>query len=392
MRQKLQDLQTLLKKDRKTQVITGVLILAGLFLLLGDSTPTPRSKREKEKAGVGLPNSNERYEDLVASLRVGMNDLKDQQHQTGQRLNEFMRQTEENEKRTVEIFRRLIERMADVEAAAMNVNMHSGKGGPGVIDIDDPNARAGVNLSDGDIAAAESLESFGELESPISPIPQPPVKRLAVVGAGDSVRIKLLSGVNAPTDGTPYPVVFQLLDDVIGPDGSALPLGEARLVAAAQGSLTDSRALFRLSSLNVRLPNGRRKVVPVDGWVVGEDGIRGMRGVLLDPLGKTIMGAGIAGGLDGLGRAVSGSNSTITTNIYGQQQEFVTGDDMEYAAGKALSGASREWASVIRERADQMVPHVEVLSGRTATAVFLKSFVIDDLIEALEENEEGYVG
>ena len=83
----------------------------------------------------------------------------------------------------------------------------------------------------------------------------------------------------------------------MGPDGNAVPLGEARIIAAAQGSLTDSRVLFRLTRLSIRLPSGKRKEFPIDGWIVGEDGIRGLEGVLIDPIGKAIVGAGMAGGL-----------------------------------------------------------------------------------------------
>ena len=119
------------------------------------------------------------------------------------------------------------------------------------------------------------------------------------------MRVKLLAGVNAPTDGTPYPVVLKLLGNVMGPDGNTIPLGEARLIAAAQGSLTDSRVLFRLTRLSIRLPNGRRKEFAIDGWVVGEDGIRGMSGVLIDPIGKAIGGAAMAGV-----RAASGRRGT----------------------------------------------------------------------------------
>ena len=58
-----------------------------------------------------------------------------------------------------------------------------------------------------------------------------------------------------------------------------------------------------------------------------------------------------------------------------------------YAAGKGVSSGSREWASIIRERAAMLVPHVEVLSGREGTAVFSKSFVVKELYDALNNNE-----
>jgi hypothetical protein len=201
------------------------------------------------------------------------------------------------------------------------------------------------------------------------------------------VRIKLLAGVNAPTDGTPYPVVFKLISDVYGPDGSALPLGEARLIAAAQGSLTDSRALFRITTLNIRLPDGRRKVYQVDGWVVGEDGLRGMQGILLDPIGKAIAGAGMAGGLAALGEGFSQGETETNSGVFGDQSTIINGDPLKFAAGKTLSGFAKEWGQVVKDRVNQLVPHVQVLSGREATAVFAKSLPITDLFDALEDDD-----
>jgi conjugal transfer pilus assembly protein TraB len=237
-----------------------------------------------------------------------------------------------------------------------------------------------------DMLVDEGMESFGNETVDAAPPPPPAPAKIAYIGAGDSVRVKLLAGVNAPTDGTPYPVVFSLDGNVSGPDGSALPLGEARLVAAAQGSLTDARALFRLTDLSVRLPNGRRKVYKVDGWVVGEDGVRGMQGILIDPIGKAIGGGMISGAFQGYGRAVRDSQIQIRNDNRGST-EIVNGDLGKFALGAAVSGGSNEWSSIIKDRLSQMVPQVQVLSGREATAIFSKSISVDGLFEALDEEE-----
>jgi hypothetical protein len=176
----------------------------------------------------------------------------------------------------------------------------------------------------------------------------------------------------------------------MGPDGNTIPLGEARVIAAAQGSLTDSRVLFRLTRLSIRLANGRRKEFAIDGWVVGEDGIRGMAGVLIDPLGQAIGGAAMAGGLAGLGQAVAAAN---TNNIiYGNGTNSVSvSDASRYAGGVALSSAAEQWQLLIRDRVSQLVPVVQVLSNREATAVFSQSLAIPDLLESLEDENPSVV-
>ncbi|RIL05043.1 MAG: hypothetical protein DCC75_12065 [Proteobacteria bacterium] len=351
-----------------------------IFLIFGEGNKfVPLPKRQMPPPLVSAPSANEAYEDLVVRFNKDIEGLSGAVHETKVALETQIQQSKDYEARTAEIFKRILERMAETEAAVTNANLQNASP-VDVGDGRDPSA---------DLDDEDELETIGFDEPVVAP-PAPPEKaKIAFVAAGDSVRVKLLAGVNAPTDGTPYPVVFKLNSDVYGPDGSSLPLGEARLIAASQGSLTDSRALFRLSSLNLRFPDGRRRVLPIDGWVVGEDGIRGMEGVLIDPIGKAIGGAMMAGGLDGLGVGLSSGQVSTYSSYYGSQS-VLTGDESKYAAGRALSSAAREWGSIIRERANMMVPHVEVLSGREGTAVFSKSFEITDLYEALEEDSNQF--
>lgn len=383
MRQRIQDLITLLKRDRKTQVIAAAAVLMLAFLIFGDGTrrtPPPKAKRpEGSQTRVGMGGA-EAYNDLVTRFNIELQSIKENTQDTAVKLDKQIRDSKDYEQRTAEIFKRILERIAETEAAVVNASMAQ----PSM-----PVTPENAHLMDGGFPEEDGLDAFFTEEPVVGPPSPPAPQKVAIIGAGDSVRVKLLAGVHAPTDGTPYPVVFKLIGDIYGPDGSALPLGEARLIAAAQGSLPDSRALFRLTSLNARMPSGQRKVLSCDGWIVGEDGVRGMEGVLIDPLGKAIVGAFITGGLDGFGRAVASSNTTVYRGPYGTE-EIVTGDDFEFALGKALSGSARQWSSLIRQRAGMLVPHVEVLSGREGTAIFSKSFVIKDLYEQLEQDQHHF--
>jgi hypothetical protein len=447
MNQKLQDLATLLKNDRKTQVIAGAVFLAVMFLIFSEPKRPVAPKRDmKLAAGTGAATSDERYSDLITRFGGDLEAIREQTHQTSQILEEQRQKHAEFEKRTAEIFKRVLERVSEVETAAVSAGFGGvgggpnlgGPGGAGSISgigsggAHDPLAAgvagAGGGLSDpfgaggftgaggmpgsalpgmagGGMGGAQAMnvgyqgggagleadapESFGFDDQRVAPPAPPPVKPVAVVGEGDSVRVRVLAGVNAPTDGTPYPVVLQLIGDVNGPDGSQLPLGEARMIAAAQGSLTDGRALFRLSSLNIRLPNGRRKIIDdIDGYIVGEDGKLGMEGVLIDPLSKILGAVTVAGAIEGTGQAFAQQQLSVYRNAWGGTETEVTGDVFKYGLGRGVQQGSKEWSNMIKQRADQLVPHVEVLSGREGTAVFSKSFVITDLYEALSADEE----
>lgn len=378
MIQFFRDLGLRLRSDRKTQVIAVCLLLAVGYLIMAENGTSRRYAKAKPPVKVGANDPNERWTDLVQRFNGQLNQL---QNTTGQLQEEMATQKkamQEYEATTAAIFKKILERLEQVQSA--NTGQSVANTGPQ--DLGDLSDAAPVSVNPDEL---ERLEEDAPVA--VQPPPQPKKPRIAAIMPGDSVRVKLLAGVNAPTDGTPYPVVLKLIGDVIGPDGNTIPLGEGRLIAAAQGSLTDGRALLRITRLSIRLPNGRRKEFPVDGWIVGEDGIRGMEGVLIDPIGKAIVGAGMAGGLAGFGQAMRAANTQ--TQIFGNgttNQSVDPGAIPEYAAGVALSGAAREWQEIIRDRLRTLVPVVQVLSGREATAVFSQSLAIPDLLDQVDQD------
>jgi hypothetical protein len=401
MSQKLNDFITRVKTERKFTILALVICGAILFLFVG-SDPKPR-QRPNTKAGtdnakVAALAQKEAYEDIITRFQNDLTRMSEDSKAARTESAELKKSLKDYEERTAQIFNQIIKKMADQPGGAGGYANAAGSVGTGSANgmppraIDVPGSSDSMSSQIEDVSLSnQELESFGLDTKQVAPPAPPPVEKVAFIGAGDSVRVKLLAGVNAPTDGTPYPVVFKLVSDVYGPDGSSLPVGEARLIAAAQGSLTDSRALFRLTSVNVRLPDGKRKVLRADGWIVGEDGIRGMSGVLIDPIGKAIGGAGFAGFLSGIGQGISQANASTMMNTFQGSQTTtidVTGNVAAFAAGQGASGAAREWSGIIRDRLSQMVPVVQVLSGREATAIFAKNVTISGLYDQLEEDED----
>ena len=385
MKQKVSDFILLIKSEKKYKFFAGLAVLAILFLAFsGPGTKKKRAKKKKRPPATktGSFGSKEAYEDLLTAFRTDLERQEANAELMSKRVEGLEKNIENYHERTAEIFKKILERIAESEARGeYGVETASSYGDA------DPTAFG----ADGGMAPSEELEAFGDFAVPeVAPPPPPPPGRVAFVGAGDSVRVKLLAGVRAPTDGTPYPVVLKLIGDVQGPDGSTLPLGEARLIAAAQGSLSDQRALFRLTSLSIRHPNGRRKVIDVDGWIVGEDGMRGMQGILLDPVGKLILGAGVVAGINAAGEGIAASQTRTRENATGGIDTIITGDVSEYAMGKSIGGIGKEYGNIIRDRVKKLVPHVEIYSGRVATAVFAKSFAIRELFDELEAEDLHY--
>lgn len=383
MKQFLRDLPLRLKSDRKTQIIAVVVVGSLMYLALAPQAPRRMAKPKQKPEAVASHNDpNERWTDLIERFNGQLNQLTTQSAALREDLDTQKKAMQEYEATTAEIFKKILERLAEVQ------NNSGGQAAP----AGNPQSIGEMTAPDLVGAQPDELEGLGAPDVAAAPPALPVKPKLAALMPGDSVRVKLLAGVNAPTDGTPYPVVLKLVGDVMGPDGNSVPLGEARIIAAAQGSLTDARVLFRLTRLSLRLPNGKRKEFPIDGWIVGEDGIRGMEGVLIDPIGKAIVGAGMAGGLAGLGQGIAAANVQNRVYANGNTQSSVNSNDIPaYAGGVALSSAATEWQQIIRDRLSQLVPVVQVLSGREATAVFSQSLAIPELLEQLDDEDPAVV-
>lgn len=376
MRQKLKDIFLLIKHDKKWTFLTIGLVFIILYgFVTGNAPKKPKVKQSESIAKSPSTPRDENITETIDFFTKRVSSIDEKLDNSSKQIDLLTEKLASNEERTAEVMHQMIERIRTIEGGIGNAKDYQAGG----------NGQPGIGVQDG-------ITSWGNVDdaAAVAPPAQPDRKKLAFIGAGDTVRVRLLAGVNAPTDGTPYPVIFEMLSDVYGPDGSALPLGEARLMAAAEGSLTDSRALFRLTKLNFRLPDGSRKVLDIDGWVVGEDGIRGMQGALIDPIGKVMIGAAEAGMVQGFGQAVQSGASTQQTNSFGITTQNVN-NATEFGLGRGIATTGTEWSAYIRERASLMVPHVQIKSNREATAIFSQNVTIEGLFESMSEPEAVFV-
>lgn len=382
MKQQLEDLKLLLKNDKRILAAAGFIIVVLLFLVFSEDQRTPRPARG-DRAGTSKSSnpgmgSEEQFADLIIAFKQ---DIESQKKQSAEMVSQLQR-TEADAKdfkqRTAGIFETLTDKFEQVQR-----------------DLDQ--LAAAVNRGNADVGtqAPPTVEGPDELvpewfdeKEPAGRPEEPRPLRVSVIAPGDSVPVELLTGVNAPTDGTPYPVVFKLGGDITGPDGSSLNLGEGRIIAAAQGSESDSRALFRLTQLSLRHPSGRRSVVEVDGWIVGEDGIRGMQGRLEDKLGRLIMATAVISGVAAAGQRLQRNTGALFGGGFGGGFDrnnppgfTLQGQDFQFAAASAVTDASNRLGQVLLRRYESLIPVVEVLSGRGAVAIFSKPAeiaVLDD--------------
>ena len=149
MNQRLQDLATLLKKDRKSQVIAGAVVFGLIFLVFAEPKKhTPQPKREKLALGSGAGSTDERYGDLLTRFNTQLGTVQQQAHETNLQLQQQIQRNEEYEKRTAEIFKRMLERMAETEAAVVQSSYAPGSG-PNIGDGSGAGLIAGAGLGAG---------------------------------------------------------------------------------------------------------------------------------------------------------------------------------------------------------------------------------------------------
>jgi hypothetical protein len=389
VKQKLSDLTQLVRKERKVQVIVLGCALVVLFLIFHEpkkrrrGPEIPHLNAQQSGEQLGASSTHELYNDLQQVVVQRLDTMQETQEQFRGELEKTNKRIEENEIRTAEIFETLIKRVESQRTALPDYSQSTGNGDVPIGDT--------PLFPEEQILAADSLETFGEVSNAgvVSPPSLPESdSRSAYIAPTDFVRVRLLAGVNAPTDGSPYPVLMELIGDVQSPDGASLPLGNARILAAAQGSLIDSRALFRLTSLTLRMPDGEVQNLPIDGYMVGEDGILGLPGIPIDPLGKVLASTATTGAMAGLGRAIATGQTTTITNGNGGITTALTGDVATFAAGQALAQPANLWSQIIRERMEAAVPVIQVYSGREATAIFTKGTAIPRLYELMTTEDD----
>ena len=106
--------------------------------------------------------------------------------------------------------------------------------------------------------------------------PQEKDKGKLVISPGDSAPGEIRAELAVRTDGTPETTQILVRGPIITPNGTKLNLAAATVEAQVQGGAQDSRLLFRLKKLSFQKSENVSFTVGVDGWIVADDGIRGI--------------------------------------------------------------------------------------------------------------------
>jgi conjugal transfer pilus assembly protein TraB len=202
-----------------------------------------------------------------------------------------------------------------------------------------------------------------------------------VVPAAVSVKALLVSSVDAVcgvyANSDPVPVKLRLLDDAHLPKGVTVKLKGCLVLASAYGNISNERVYMRLERLTQVNPKGEAIETEVVGYVSGEDGKFGVRGVVIDRSAKIVKNAAASGFLGGIGQVLQASVSRHAVESWNTHSLGT-----QAAAKGAANGASSAFdmlAEYYIRRAEQIQPVLQVNAGRIVDITFTHGFALGDL-------------
>lgn len=203
-----------------------------------------------------------------------------------------------------------------------------------------------------------------------------PLKKLshvdAAIPAGTTVRALLISsifapaGMYAPTN--PIPVKLRIMDVGHLPKGVKAKLKGGILIASAYGDLSNERIHVRLERLTQVRKDGYFVETDVAGYVSGEDGGAGIRGVVVDRSGKMVSNAAMSGFLSQLGQILQSGIARHST--YKVENNTLNYDVLKQSAVGGSTNALDMLAEYYLKRAEQIQPVIQVNGGRIVDVTF----------------------
>ncbi len=190
--------------------------------------------------------------------------------------------------------------------------------------------------------------------------------------AGSFAEAKLLTGVYAPIEGGPLPVMLKVDAVFTGPNRSRIPLTGALLIGRAEGEPNSLRVIVQIEKLSYVASDGLAVEVPVNGYIADADGVQGIAGTYVWRVQETAAAAAFAGGLSAAADAAAARETLRQATPLGGLTEAVTGDVARFAAARGGSRAAEALEKTIARRLDQIVPAIHAPNGKTLTVILLE--------------------
>lgn len=213
-------------------------------------------------------------------------------------------------------------------------------------------------------AAQKELPKFKMLAMPLS---QQNID--SSIAAGTTVRAILLSSTDAIcgvySSSDPQPVKLRILDDARLPKALKAKLKGGIIIASAYGNLSSERVYMRLERLTKFSSNGDFIETEVAGYVSGEDGKYGVRGVVADKSEQFVGNAAVSGFFSGMSGYFHGRRGSQNLHSDPMYLEL-----LKEGSSKGSGDAFEKLSEYYIKRAEQLQPVIQVAAGRVVDITF----------------------
>ncbi len=205
------------------------------------------------------------------------------------------------------------------------------------------------------------------------------------IPAGTYASAILLGGVDASTSvsaaNDPRPVLLRVIDPGTLPRKFKSDLKNCHVLASAHGDLSSERVYMRLEKLTCTEPlTGEISETQVAGFIAGEDGHAGVRGVVVDKTTDLMRNSLLGGFASGISNFLQASNqsSVFPTTPFGQKNALTDDQLLKSGAYSGIGNALEKYADYYIKRAEQLQPVLTVQAGRKVNMVFTEGTKFGD--------------
>jgi conjugal transfer pilus assembly protein TraB len=219
---------------------------------------------------------------------------------------------------------------------------------------------------------------------------EPKYKIISGITKGLTLNGGLIPTLGADGEDNVAPIMIRVDGNSIVSNKTNQDLEDCIVLASARGDLSSERVLIRTSKMTCTLEkeNGNTDVfeTPLKGWVIGEDGKYGLDGVLVSKSGviiaRTLMSGFIQGAADFMSASKNFYSPTEAANAVDTEAELIQPKNSTLAGYGLTNGASSAFeklADYYMSLAEQTVPVIEILGGRSISIILNGGEEVEDI-------------
>jgi conjugal transfer pilus assembly protein TraB len=205
------------------------------------------------------------------------------------------------------------------------------------------------------------------------------------IPSGTTVQALLVSSIDAScginSQANPQTLKLRILDDARLPSEVRVKIKRGLVIATAYGDLSSERVFVRIERLTLVRPNGDFMETGVTGFVTGEDGKNGVRGVVVDRSDKLLSAAAASGFFSGRTSYLIATASAFkgVGHHHGEHKEQSPLDIFKAGSYAGGTSALDQLSQYYVKRAEQLQPVIQVAAGRLVDITFTHGAEFGDL-------------